>query len=145
MTRDEIEAILNKSSGLKGICGNNDMREVEKRAAEGDCAARLAIEMVCYRIKKYIGAYFAILGRLDALVFTAGIGEKSALIRERSCRGLTHMGISVDRQKNDRTLKEAFDIAAQTSTVRVLVIPTNEEYEIAKQTVGCIRKLPGSE
>ena len=145
MTQDEMEALLNKSSGLKGICGVNDMREVEKRAREGDSAAQLAIEMVCYRVKKYIGAYYAVLGRLDALVFTAGIGEKSALVRERSCQDLTHLGIIVDPQKNDRTSKEAFEIQAKTSTVRVLVIPTNEEYEIAKQTVGCIENLSVSQ
>ncbi|MGD8963349.1 MAG: acetate kinase [Desulfobacterales bacterium] len=144
MTRDEMEALLNKNSGLKGICGVNDMREVEKRAQEGDSAAQLAIEMVCYRIKKYIGAYFAILGRLDALVFTAGIGEKSPLIRAGSCQGLVHLGIAVDSDKNNRKSKEAFDIQSENSTVRVLVIPTNEEYEIAEQTVGCIHNLSES-
>ena len=145
LARDDVERLLNERSGLKGICGVNDMREVEKRAGEGDMRARLAIEMVCYRIKKYIGAYFAVLGRLDALVFTAGIGEKSPLVRERSCRGLTHLGISIDPQKNDRTAKRAFDIQANDSSVRVLVIPTNEEYEIAKQTVERIQSLSESE
>jgi acetate kinase len=142
---DDVEILLNSRSGLKGICGANDMREVEKRAGEGDLRAQLAIEMFCYRIKKYIGAYFAVLGRLDALVFTAGIGEKSPLVRERSCRGLSHLGIIVDPQKNDRTNNEAFEIQANDSSVRVLVVATNEEYEIAKQTVACIRSLSGSE
>jgi acetate kinase len=145
MTRDEMEALLNKSSGLKGICGVNDMRAVEKRAREGDGAAQLAIEMVCYRVKKYIGAYFAVLGRLDALVFTAGIGEKSPLIRARSCRGMAHLGIEVDPGKNEQTSKEAFDIQSDNGTVSILVIPTNEEYEIAKQTVGCILNRTGFE
>jgi acetate kinase len=145
LTRDEMDVLLNKKSGLKGICGVNDMREVEKRKRDGDSQAQLAINMVCYRIKKYIGAYVAVLGRLDALVFTAGIGEKSPLIRECSCRGLTHLGIIIDPQKNNRTDKKTFDIQADGSAVRVLVIPTNEEYEIAKQTVECIQSLSESE
>ncbi|MGD8723285.1 MAG: acetate kinase [Desulfobacterales bacterium] len=145
LTRDEMDVLLNKKSGLKGICGVNDMREVEKRKRDGDSQAQLAINMVCYRIKKYIGAYVAVMGRLDALVFTAGIGEKSPLIRERSCRGLTHLGIIIDPQKNNRTDKKTFDIQADGSAVRVLVIPTNEEYEIAKQTVECIQSLSESE
>jgi acetate kinase len=137
---DEIESILNKKSGLKGICGVNDMRKIEELAQDGNARAKLAIEMVCYRIKKYIGAYHAILGRLDALVFTAGIGEKSPLIRAGSCQGLAHLGIEVDPDKNNRRSKEAFEIQAQNSAVKVLVIPTNEELEIAEQTVACIRK-----
>lgn len=145
LARDDVETILNKRSGLKGICGVNDMREVEKRSGEGDSRAQLAIEMVCYRIKKYIGAYYAVLGRLDALVFTAGIGEKSPLIRAGSCRGMTHLGIEVDPEKNKNASKEAFDIQSENSTVKILVIPTNEEYEIAKQTVGCIQNLSESE
>ena len=139
LARGAIESVLNKDSGLKGICGVNDMREIEKLAREGDFRAQLAIEMVCYRIKKYIGAYFAVLGRLDALVFTAGIGEKSLLVRAGSCQGLTHLGIEVDPEKNNRKSKEGFEIQTDDSSVRVLVIPTNEEFEIAEQTVGCIQ------
>ena len=139
LAREAIESVLNKDSGLKGICGVNDMREIEKLAREGDFRAQLAIEMVCYRIKKYIGAYFAVLGRLDALVFTAGIGEKSLIVRAGSCQGLTHLGIEVDPEKNNRKSKEGFEIQTDDSSVRVLVIPTNEEFEIAEQTVGCIQ------
>jgi acetate kinase len=139
LARDEVETLLNKDSGLKGICGVNDMREIEKRAQEGNSQARLAIEMVCYRIKKYIGAYYAVLGRLDALIFTAGIGEKSLRIRAGSCQGLAHLGIEVDPEKNDRKSKEAFEIQAADSAAKVLVIPTNEELEIAGQTVRCIQ------
>jgi acetate kinase len=145
LARDEVETLLNKDSGLKGICGANDMREVEKRAQQGDSRAKLAIEMVCHRIKKYIGAYFAILGRLDALIFTAGIGEKSPLIRAGSCQGLASLGIEVDSEKNARHSEEAFDIQSESSAVKVLVIPTNEELEIAEQTVGCIRNLSTSD
>ena len=138
LARDEVESILNKDSGLKGICGINDMRQIEELARDGNLQAQLAIEMACYRIKKYIGAYYAVLGRLDALVFTAGIGEKSPRIRAGSCRGLSHLGIEVDTDKNNRKSKEAFEVQTGDSTVKVLVIPTNEELEIAEQTVACI-------
>jgi acetate kinase len=94
--------------------------------------------MVCYRIKKYIGAYYAVLGRLDALVFTAGIGEKSSLIRAGACQGLSHMGIEVDPERNNQKSKKAFEIQKGDSSIKVLVIPTNEELEIAEQTVECI-------
>jgi acetate kinase len=141
LARDEVEALLNKDSGLKGICGVNDMRQIEELAQTGNSQARLAIEMVCYRIKKYIGAYYAVLGRLDALVFTAGIGEKSPWIRAGSCQGLAHLGIKVDSEKNNRKSKEAFEIQTADSAVKVLVIPTNEELEIAEQTVACIQNL----
>jgi len=145
LARDEVESILNQDSGLKGICGVNDMRQIEELAQSGNSQAQLAIEMVCYRIKKYIGAYYAVLGRLDALVFTAGIGEKSPLIRAGACRGLSHLGIEIDPEKNNRKSKKAFEIQTRGGTVRVLVIPTNEELEIAEQTLMCIQKLPRPE
>ncbi len=138
LTRDAVESLLNKDSGLKGICGIVDMREVIESAQNRNSRAKLAIDMVCYRIKKYIGAYYAVLGRLDALVFTAGIGEKSALIRAGVCQGLSPLGLEVDPQKNDSPSKNAFEIQAKTSTAKILVIPTNEELEIAEQTVACI-------
>jgi len=141
LARDEVETMLNKDSGLKGICGVNDMREIEELAQTGNSQAQLAIEMVCYRIKKYIGAYYAVLGRLDALVFTAGIGERSPLIRAGSCQGLSHLGIEVDSEKNDCKSKEAFEIQTRKSTVKILVIRTNEELEIAEQTLACIQNL----
>jgi len=144
LDRDAVEALLNKDSGLKGICGVNDMRQIEDLARDGNPRARLAIEMVCYRIKKYIGAYYAALGHLDALIFTAGIGEKSPWIRAGSCQGLSHLGIEVDPEKNDRKSKEAFEIQTTDSAVKVLVIPTNEELEIAEQTVACIQNSPNT-
>ena len=137
--RDAVESILNKDSGLRGICGVNDMREIELLARAGNPRAGLAIEMVCHRIKKYIGAYAAVLGRLDALIFTAGIGENSALIRARSCRGLSHLGIRLDSAKNRCKSKKAFEIQTPESRVKILVIPTNEELEIAEQTIACIK------
>ena len=139
LTCDAMETLLNNDSGLKGICGVNDMRQIEKQSQEGDPRAQLAIEMVCYRIKKYIGAYYAVLGRLDGLVFTAGIGEKSPLIRAGVCQGLAHLGIEVDAENNHRKSKEAFEIQSTNSAVKVFVIPTNEELEIAEQTVKCIQ------
>ena len=92
---EEIESILNRESGLKGICGMNDMREIQRSAAEaGDAQAELALDMFCYRIRKYIGAYFAALGSVDALIFTGGIGENSPVVRSRTCKGLSALGIS---------------------------------------------------
>ncbi|HHJ16225.1 MAG TPA: acetate kinase [Gammaproteobacteria bacterium] len=139
MDNDAIESMLNKESGLKGICGANDMREVHRLADAGDAQARLALDMYCYRIKKYIGAYYAVLGRLDAVVFTGGIGENDIWMRAQCCSGLETLGITLDAQKNASTGNEAFDIHDAASPVSLLVIPTNEELEIALQTVGCIR------
>ena len=138
--RDQVESILNKHSGLKGICGVNDMREIGELAQAGNAQARLAIEMVCYRIKKYIGAYYAVLGQLDALVFTGGIGENASFIRAGSCQGLSHLGIEVDLEKNNIRSKAAFEIQTEESPVNVLVIPTNEELEIAEETVATIKR-----
>jgi acetate kinase len=136
----ELESMLNKESGLKGICGKNDMREILRLAGEGDEAARLAIDMYCYRIRKYIGAYAAALGRVDALVFTGGIGENAALIRKRSCEGLALLGIKLDNQKNESVSGAIAELQEGQDGVKVLVIPTNEELEIARQTVECIKK-----
>ena len=136
--RDAVESILNKDSGLKGICGVNDMREIEKLALAHNSRAELALEMFCYRINKYIGAYTAVLGRLDALVFTAGIGEKSPLVRAGACQSLSHLGIEIDPVKNNQKSNKAFEIQKRGSSVKVIVVPTNEELEIAEQTVVCI-------
>ena len=116
------------------------MREIEELAQAGDSRAKLALKMFCYRIQKYIGAYHAVLGRLDALIFTAGIGENSPLIRAGICRGLSHLGMAIDPEKNKLKSKKAFEIQRRGSTVRILVIPTNEELEIAEQTVEVVSK-----
>ena len=136
---EELDALLNKESGLKGICGTNDMREVLEKADAGDERARLAIDMYCYRVKKYIGAYAAVLGRVDALVFTAGIGERAAPIREGCCRGLPGLGILLDPQKNRAGSRPPFEVQATASAVKILVIPTDEELQIAEQTFELIR------
>jgi acetate kinase len=137
---EEIEGLLNSRSGLRGVCGENDMREALELAASGNQRASLAIEMYAYRIKKYIGAYFAVLGRLDALVFTAGIGENSPEIRARSCAGLSGMGIEIDPEKNGGRLAGVREIQREEAPVKILVVPTNEELEIAEETVACIRE-----
>lgn len=136
---EEIEARLNKESGLKGICGASDMREVIKRMEEGDEQARLAHDMVAYRIKKYLGAYLAVLGRVDAVVFTGGIGENAHSIRAKACEGLENLGIALDPHKNAQRTKEIQEIHNNGSPTKILVIPTNEELQIAQLTEACIK------
>ncbi|MCK5351257.1 acetate kinase [bacterium] len=138
MSNEELETMLNKESGLKGICGVNDMREIIRLAGSGDEHAQLAIDVYCYRIRKYIGAYFAVLGQVDALVFTGGIGENAALIRKLCCEDLDCLGIILDNQKNEASSGEVSEIQEDKSLVRILVIPTDEELEIAKQTCELI-------
>ena len=140
MDLDEIDRLLNKESGIKGLCGIVDMREVEERADAGDKKAKTALDIYTYRIKKYIGAYYAALGRLDAIVFTAGIGENSPLIRSMCCDNLEELGIKIDEDKNNERRKDERDISAAGSRVRVLVIPTNEEKRIARETKRVIEK-----
>lgn len=145
MKPDDIENLLNRDSGLKGVCGASDMREILDRASKGDERAELAIQMFCYRIKKYIGSYYAVLGRLDALVFTGGIGENACAIRKRVCEGLEHMGISIDSGKNNAAGGNRAEIQKNGHSVRVLVVKTNEEREIALQTISTIQKGKGQE
>ena len=140
MDFNEIETLLNHDSGMKGLCGAKDMREVHRLANKGDEQARLAIDMYCYRISKYIGAYYTILGGLDALVFTAGIGENDPIIRQSVCDRLSVLGITLDHKLNQTGASGTFDISGENSKVKVLVIPTNEELEIARQTVSAINK-----
>ncbi len=138
LSLEEIDRLLNKESGLKGLCGTNDMREVEDRAASGEERAETAIDVYAYRIKKYIGGYFAAMGKLDAIVFTAGIGENSPLVRERCCQNLQKMGIEIDAQKNQQKSKENRNISSGRYPVKILVIPTNEEKRIALETEAVI-------
>jgi acetate kinase len=138
---EEIGSLFEHQSGLLGICGDSDMREVVAMAQSGDARASLALDMFCYRIKKYIGAYLAVLGGVDALVFTGGIGENSPEVRRRCCESLTSLGIVVDEERNQ--VRGATEIQSETSRVKVLVVPTNEELEIAIQTVECIQAKAG--
>ena len=140
MDFNEIETLLNRDSGMKGLCGVKDMREVHRLANKGDEQARLAINMYCYRIWKYIGAYYAILGGLDALVFTAGIGENDPIIRQSVCDKLSVLGITLDHKHNQTRASGPITISGENSKIKVLVVPTNEELEIARQTVSAINK-----
>jgi len=140
---EEVEGILNKESGLKGICGMNDMREIQERAQAGDQKAELALDMFCYRVKKYIGAYYAVLGSVNAIVFTGGIGENSAVVRTKSCEGLSDLGIALDADRNSTVSGGISEIQDRGSRVKILVIPTNEELEIARQTVELIQGSKG--
>jgi acetate kinase len=138
MAYGDLEALLNKGSGLKGICGANDMREILQMANRGEPQAQLALELYCYRIKKYLGAYFAILGRVDAVVFTGGIGENAPPIRKQCCQGLEALGITVDDRKNEKAYEEVLEIQRDGAPVKVLAVRTNEEREIAEQTVAAL-------
>ena len=138
MDIDDLDTLLNKQSGLKGICGENDMRTITELAEKGDRQARLALAMFCYRLKKYIGAYIAALGGVDCIVFTGGIGENSAIVRQMSCQGLERLGISLDTEKNGERRKEILEIQRADSLVKILVVPTDEELEIATQTLQVI-------
>ena len=138
MSIDQIDADLNGESGFAGLCGVGDVRDVLEREATGDARAKLALDVYVHRIRKYIGAYMAALDRVDAVVFTAGVGENSPDIRERACEGLERMGIQLDEARNRAQAKEARAIHREGTSLPVLVVPTNEELEIAEQTLQCI-------
>ncbi|WKN43327.1 acetate/propionate family kinase [Tunicatimonas pelagia] len=134
MSPAEIDHLLNHESGLKGITGENDLREVLRKQEQEDKPAKLALEMYCYRIKKYVGAYLAVLGSADALVFTAGVGENSPFVREKSLEGLEALGIQLDSSKNNQSVSGIQELQAEDSKIKILVVPTNEELAIAQQT-----------
>lgn len=140
LSMEDIENLLNKKSGCKGICGENDMRTIHEMADNGDERAKLALAMYAYRIKKYIGAYFAVLGRIDALVFTGGIGENDSWLRQQCCAGLSALGIAIDNDKNQAPSHPIGAIDNADSPVAVLVINTQEELEIAIQAEACLKK-----
>jgi acetate kinase len=132
---DTVDSLLNRESGLKGICGTNEMREIIASAENGNEKSKLALEMYVYRIKKYIGAYIAVLGSVDALVFTGGIGEHAVLIREMVCEGMEGIfGVVLDKEKNLSKESGNRVIHDIQSRIALLVIPTNEELEIARET-----------
>ena len=134
MSLDDIDTLMNKDSGLKGICGTNDMREVLARIRSGDRMAEIALDIYTYRIRKYIGAYTAVLEEVDALVFTGGIGENAPVVRERCCQGLGRLGVDVDDDRNQAPGDGIRLISRTGSRVRVLVVPTDEELKIAQET-----------
>ncbi len=135
---DEIDHLLNKESGLKGICGLSDMRDVVESAQKGDEKAQLAIKMFTYHAKKYLGAYLAVLGRVDAVVFSGGIGEHSALIRAKILEELEPIGIHFAPKRNRHDTTETFEITTDASHIKVLVIHTEEEKEIAEETMNVL-------
>ncbi len=135
---EEVDRALNTGSGLLALAGSNDLREVHRRIADGDESAALALEVFCHRLRKYVGAYRAVLGRTDAVVFTGGIGENDAVVRERSLAGLDTLGITLDPARN-RTRSDAERVvSADGSPVTVFVVPTDEELEMARQTVALL-------
>ncbi|MGH9778136.1 MAG: acetate/propionate family kinase, partial [Candidatus Acidiferrales bacterium] len=142
MTHQEVSTILNRQSGLYGISGEtNDMRALLESARKGHERARTAIEVFCYRLRKYLGAYTAVLGQVHGLVFTGGIGENAPRIRELSLENLDALGYDLDRQKNDKAVGAEAEISKASSRVKIFVIPTNEELLIARDTYRAIEGL----
>lgn len=136
---DEMLNILNKKSGLLGLSGvSSDLRDVVKAASEGNERAKLAIEAYVYRIVKYIGAYAAAMNGVDAIVFTAGVGENSVPIRENVCKSLGYLGVELDKKKNENVSGDTAIISSDDSKVKVIVLPTNEELAIARETVKLV-------
>ncbi|MEG3631874.1 acetate kinase [Streptomyces poriticola] len=144
MSADETDTLLNKRSGLVGLCGDNDMREIRRRIDEGDERARLAFDIYIHRLKKYIGAYYAVLGRVDAVAFTAGVGENAAPVREAAVAGLAELGLAVDGDLNAVRGDEPRLISPADARVAVAVVPTDEEMEIATQTYALVMGTKGS-
>ncbi|MFC8914522.1 acetate kinase [Streptomyces sp. NPDC057116] len=138
MSTDEIDVLLNKKSGLVGLCGDNDMREIRRRIDEGDERAQLAFDIYIHRLKKYIGAYYAVLGRVDVVAFTAGVGENAAPVREAAIAGLEELGLAVDAGLNAIRSAEPRLISPQYARVAVAVVPTDEELEIAQQSYSLV-------
>ncbi|WP_179020961.1 acetate/propionate family kinase [Winogradskyella forsetii] len=136
----EVNNLLQKKSGMLGLTGHSDLRDIQEKAKKGDKACLLALKMNAYRIKKYIGSYAAILNGLDAIVFTAGIGENSSFLRASICEDLDFLGINLDTEKNNARLNTIRAINTKDSKVEILVIPTNEELEIAKQSFHLLKE-----
>lgn len=139
MTPDQIDELLNRRSGLLGMTGSGDMRDVMAGVERGDQQANLALDVYCHRLRSYIGAYYAQLGRIDAIAFTAGVGENVPEVRSRTLAGLETMGIVLDPERNQSDERGVRRISKDDSSVSVLVIPTNEEVEIARQTLQAVR------
>ncbi|WP_438291611.1 acetate kinase [Streptomyces sp. HUAS TT7] len=138
MSVDDVDVLLNKKSGLVGLCGDNDMREIRRRCDEGDEKAQLAFDIYIHRLKKYIGAYYAVLGKVDAIAFTAGVGENAAPVREAAVTGLEELGLAVDGELNAVRSESPRLISPEYARVAVAVVPTDEELEIAQQTYALV-------
>ncbi len=133
---EEVNTLLTKKSGMLGLTGFSDLRDIQTEAENGNTHCKLALEMNAYRIKKYIGAYAAAMNGLDAIIFTAGIGENSSVLRKLVCADMDYLGITLDDAKNEARSAALREINTKASKVKILVIPTNEELEIAKQAFG---------
>lgn len=140
MDIDDIDQMLNKDSGLKGLCGLNDMRDIHEAIAAGDEKAQLALAVQTYRNKKYVGAYMAILGRVDAIIFTAGIGENDEVVRKMTLEDLDPFGIEMDVLANDQRIKKPTLLSTKKSRVQIWGIPTNEELAIAREAKAVLGK-----
>ncbi|HLS73365.1 MAG TPA: acetate kinase [Actinomycetaceae bacterium] len=138
MDVDEIDDLVNRRSGLKGLAGANDMREIHRLIEAGDARARLALDVYTHRLRKYIGSYAAALGGLDVLSFTAGVGENDAVVRAEACAGLEFLGIEIDPERNSGRVTRPTVISTDSARVTVLVVPTNEELEIAQQALSLL-------
>ena len=143
MSAAQVNKMLNKESGLRGLAaiGSGDLRDVEKEIDQGHASAKTAFDTFCYRIQKYIGAYMAAMGGVDAIVFTAGIGENSAGVRSTVCKGMEELGIVIDSQKNISLNHSKGIISTPKSRIKALIIPTNEEVQIARETIEVLRPV----
>ncbi len=137
---DQVNNILNKKSGMFGLTGYSDMRDIKSEIEKGNKDAKLAYELYAYRIRKFIGMYVAVLNGLDAVVFTAGVGENDALTRKMASENLEYLGIKFDEAKNKVHEKGIREIQDAASKVKILVIPTNEELEIANESYKLLSK-----
>ncbi|MEP7090544.1 MAG: acetate kinase [Nocardioidaceae bacterium] len=138
----EVDRVLNRESGLKGLSGSVDFRELTERCQAGDAQAQLAVDVYNHRIRSYVGAYYAVLGTVDAVVFTAGVGQNSPEVRAASLSGLERLGIVVDPGLNQRRCTAPMTVSPDGSEVAVLVVPTDEEWEIARQTMTLVGPVP---
>lgn len=143
MSPDEVNEMLNKQSGILGLAGigSSDFRDITRKVAEGHQQSMDALDVFCYRVRKYIGAYMAAMGGVDAIVFTAGIGENSQMVRDWTCTGMERLGIALDQVKNAALNGSEGEIHKQESRVKILIVPTNEELEIARETLQVIDRL----
>ncbi|MCR8556315.1 acetate kinase [Mucilaginibacter sp. BJC16-A38] len=138
-TSEQLSNLLTKQSGMVGLTGHSDMRDIRKMIEEGNANAKLAYEIYAYRIKKFIGSYTAALNGLDAIIFTAGVGENDALVREMACRDMSYFGIEIDLAKNSERVPGIREINAEDAKTKILVVPTNEELEIANQCYALLK------
>lgn len=136
---EEIDAALNRESGVRGLLGNGDFRALERGLQDGEPRALLTLDVYCYRLRKYIGAYYAALGTVDAIAFTAGVGENAPIVRERALAGLERLGIEIDPGANGSSQDGAYRISSDSSEVAVYVVPTNEEWQIAREALDVVR------